>query len=277
LNVACAQPSVVPGDVAQNIRAMEPLVVEAARRGAQVVLFSECALTGYDLKGVGAAAAVTLDDPVLDNVAALARAQKLVIVAGLYERRNGQLHNSAVVFYPDGRRVVQRKHNIMDGERKVAPIMPGGRTRTIFEVAGFRCAILICADDGLPNIYDELVAAGCDVVLLPTAGAGDIGFGFQQRELADPERRKKYLEWTAPCVSREGLERCILRNLSVVACNQMGWNAATGYFHPGGSSIIDRTGEVTAVIPPRFVFEHLRPDLAVGSVSSAPKPKTPGP
>jgi hypothetical protein len=56
-------------------------------------------------------------------------------------------------------------------------------------------------------------------------------------------------------------------NLAVAACNQCGWDEATGYFHPGGSSIVDRTGEVTAVIPPRFVFEHLRPDLAVGLVS----------
>jgi hypothetical protein len=39
------------------------------------------------------------------------------------------------------------------------------------------------------------------------------------------------------------------------------------YFHPGGSSIVDSTGEVTAVIPPRFIFEHLRPDLDMGTIS----------
>lgn len=275
VTIAVAQPLVRPGDVAGNIRAMEPLVAEAARRGALLVLFSECAVTGYDLQGAGARAALTLDDPALDKIATLARTHGLVIVAGLYERAADKLFNTAVAFLPDGRRVVQRKHNIMEPERQAAPVAAGPRDRTLFDVAGLRCAILICADDGIPGIYDELAAAGCDVVLLPTAGAGSVSLGFHQHELADPERRQKYLELAASCISREGLQRCLKLNLSVAACNQSGWQPATGYFHPGGSSILDRTGAVAAVVPPRFVFEHLRPELAVGIVSAGPRAESP--
>jgi predicted amidohydrolase len=267
LKVAVAQPLVVPGDVEQNIRRMQPLVAEAARRGAQLVLFSECGLTGYDLQGVAAAQALPLDDPELDKVADMARKHSTAIVAGLHEKLGTQLHNTAVAFLPDGRRVVQRKHLIMAPEQKAAPIVAAARQRTIFDVAGFRCAILICSDDGIPGIYQELAQAPCDVILLPTAGAGSVSLGFHQAELVDAERRRKYLDLAVPCVSREGVERCLQRNLAVVACNQCGWDETTGYFHPGGSSIVDRTGEVTAVIPPRFVFEHLRPDLAVGLVT----------
>ena len=56
LRVAVAQPLVTPGDVPKNIQAMQPLVAEAAGRGAQLVMFSECGITGYDLQGVGAGA-----------------------------------------------------------------------------------------------------------------------------------------------------------------------------------------------------------------------------
>jgi hypothetical protein len=52
LGVALAQPLVVPGDVARNVANMEPLVADAARRGARLVVFSECGITGYDLTGV---------------------------------------------------------------------------------------------------------------------------------------------------------------------------------------------------------------------------------
>jgi predicted amidohydrolase len=137
-----------------------------------------------------------------------------------------------------------------------------------------RFAILICSDSGIPGIFDELAGAGCDVVLLPCAGAGSVSMGLRQAELGDPEQRAKYSAMAAACVSRESIEQCWSKDLCVVACNQAGWDAATGYFHPGGSSIIDRTGAVSAVIPPRFVVEHVRAELAVGIVSRKPPAKS---
>lgn len=271
LTVAIAQPLVVPGAVRKNVQNMEPLVVEAARRRADAVVFSECAITGYDLKGVGVKAAVSLDSPVLQSVADLAKQHDVVIVAGFHERQGDHLYNSAGAFYPDGRRVVQRKHLIVKLERSVAPITPGPRKREIFDIAGFRCALLICSDYGIPGICDELAAANCDLILLITAGAGDESFGRHQAELADDETRKKHAQQAAACLSAEAIERCIRLKVAQVACNQAGWDKQTGYFHIGSGSIIDHTGEVTAVIPPRFVFEHLRPDLAVGFVTRETK------
>jgi predicted amidohydrolase len=267
LRVAVAQPLVAPGAVDKNVRNMEPPVVDAVRRGAEMVVFSECVITGYDLKGVGAKAAVALDAACLDDVAKMAQRHGVVIVAGFHERQGDRLFNSAGVFYPEGRRVVQRKHLIMEPERAVAPITAGPRRREIFSVAGLRCAVLICSDSGIPGIYEELAAARCDLILLLTAGAGDVRFGIHQADLADGKTRKRHARQAAECLSAEAIERCIRLDCAQVACNQAGWDAQIGYFHPGGSSIVDRTGEVTAVIPPRFVFEHLRADLAVGLVS----------
>jgi len=268
LRVAAAQPLVIPGDIDANIRGVEPFAAEAGRRGADLVLFSECAITGYDLKGVGAKAAIPIEDPALDRIASMALANGLAIVAGLYERRGGALHNTSIAFLPDGRRIVQRKHNIAEGEKGFGPIAPGERKRTIFDFRGLRFAILICADDGIPGIYDEIASEGCDAAILITAGAGSVDMGFHQADLVDPEKRKKYLDLAVPCISRDAVDRAIRLGLGLAACNQAGWDPATGYYHPGGSSIIDRTGEVTAVIPARFVFEHLRPDLAVGVISA---------
>jgi hypothetical protein len=86
-----------------------------------------------------------------------------------------------------------------------------------------------------------------------------------------PARRKTWSEQAAKCLSAEAIEQAVRLNLAQIACNQAGWDAGSGYFHPGGSSIVDRTGEVTAVIPARFVFEHLRPDLAIGFIMCRPE------
>ena len=271
LLVAVAQPLTVPGDVAGNIDRMEPLVAEAARRGARLVLFSECAVTGYDPKGAGAAAAVGLDHAALRRIDAMAAAHGTAIVAGLYERREGTLHNTSVAFLPGGRRVVQRKHLVMDPEKKAAPVVPGPRERAVFEIDGVRCAILICADAGIPGIFEEIARAGCDLAVLITAGGGSTSMALRQADLARPEVRADYAAKAAQCLSKEAIEQAIRLDLAQAACNQMGWVDATGYYHGGGSSIIDRTGEVTAVIPYRMILEHLGPQLAVGRVTRKAK------
>jgi hypothetical protein len=147
--VGVAQPLVIPGDVQRNVRNMEPLVIEAARRGAGLVVFSECGITGYDLKGLGAKAAITLEDPVLVTLSHMARKHEIAIATGFYEKRGESLYNSAAVFCPDGRRIVQRKHNVMPPEKAVAPVVASERERKIFEIDGVKCALLICADAGI--------------------------------------------------------------------------------------------------------------------------------
>lgn len=269
--VAVAQPLTVPGDVAGNIDRMAPLAAEAARRGARLVVFSECAITGYDHKGVGAAAALGLDHPALRRLDALAAANGIAVIAGLYERLGEKLHNTAVAFLPDGRRVVQRKHLVMDPEKKAAPVVPAARERTAFEIDGLRGAILICSDAGIPGIFEEIARMGCDLVVLITAGGGSTSLGLRQADLARPDVRADYAAKSAQCLSKESIEQAIRLDLAQAACNQMGWDDAAGYYHGGGSSIIDRTGEVTAVIPYRLVFEHLRPQLATGRISRKPR------
>jgi len=266
LKVAVAQPLVVPGDVKRNIQNMQPMVAEAARRGAELIVFSECGINGCDLNGVGKAAAISLDDPALEQVARMARKHRIAIVAGLYEKQRDHVFNTAAVFFPDGRRVIQRKHKV-DLDAVKARAESAERQPTYFEVKGFRCAILICSDAGIPGVFDELATNRCDAAIVITAGAGSDTMGFHQSELANPERRKKYLDLAVSVLSRESLERCLMLHQALIACNQAGWDARSGYFHPGHSSVTDRTGEVTALIPIRFVFEHLRPDLAVGLIT----------
>ncbi|HYG76534.1 MAG TPA: carbon-nitrogen hydrolase family protein [Planctomycetota bacterium] len=270
LRVAVAQPLTVPGDVEGNIERMAPLIKEASERGAGLIVFSECAITGYDLKGVGAKAALSLDSREVGKMSKLAKKQRITIIAGLHEKQDGRLYNSACIFFPDGNRVVQRKHNVMDSEKQICPVLPGERKRTLFNVNGFTCAVLICADTGIPGIFDELAGEKCDAIISITAGAGDEKFGMRQSELGNPEKLKKYLDTALTCIGQDMIATSLRLRIAQVACNQSGWKPETGYFHPGGSIVVDHTGETSVVIPPRFVLEHVKADMAIGTIHKKP-------
>ena len=269
LRAAVAMPLVVPADIEENIRRMEPMVSEAARRGADVVVFSETGVTGYDVRGASVAKRMKLDDPRFDWIANLAKQHKIVVIAGFHEAVDEHRYNSATVFYPDGTRVTQRKHFIMEPEWKHSAIEGYERKRHIFEVNGFKLAILICSDSGTAGIHEELAAAGVDAVVAPTAGLGDIKHAFRQREFSDPKRFEAYLNAAeSVCFMRGGVERAVKLNLGLIACNQAGFSEAMGYFQCGHAAVIDRTGEITALIPGRFCADHLRPELAIGLISA---------
>ena len=230
LKVAIAQPMVVPGDCAENIRRMQPLVTEASAQGTNLIVFSEGAITGYDLKGVGMDAALAADDPLLDRVADMASSSGLTIVAGLFERADGVMYNSAIAFKPDGSRVVQRKHNIIALELESGRVTKAPRERKLFDVEGFTCAMLICSDSGTAGIFEEIAEKGCNLAVLPAAGLGTVDWAFHLADLADAERRAAYLKAGHTVAYPEfSVELAYRLHMAIVAVNQSGWDEMTGF------------------------------------------------
>jgi len=267
LRVAIAQPMVVPGDCVENIRRMEHLVRRGSELGADIVLFSECGITGYDLNNVGIESAIPIDHPLLDRIADQAMMSGSVIVNGLYERDGEYVFNTAVAFFPDGKRVVQRKHNIIEAELATGRVTPGPRERRLFEVDGLTCALMICADGGTPGIWEEMATGGVSLVLHGTAGLGKAEWGFRESELSNPARRSDYIKAAERVCYPSGQVVTALRlGMAIAAVNQCGWDEATGYFHPGHSSVVDRDGRLTALIPGRMVCEHVQTEFAIGQV-----------
>ncbi|MGE3820756.1 MAG: carbon-nitrogen hydrolase family protein [Isosphaeraceae bacterium] len=145
-------------DLDANARGIARRIHEAAGRGARVVAFPECALTGYFEDAVKAA---TAED--------LARAESVVAdachEAGAYAivgtpfRQGDALYNSAVVFDPGGR-VVERYHKVQLAENWPTP----GDHLSIFPIDGVPCSILICHDERYPELVRLPVLAGARVV-----------------------------------------------------------------------------------------------------------------
>src|SRR5687767_10083658 len=102
--IAAVQMDCVLGDVARNVESVRRALRQAASAGARLVIFPECALTGYCFTSraealphaeplSGPATRVLLDD---------CRQLGVWLVAGLLERDGDRLFNAAALLGPDG-------------------------------------------------------------------------------------------------------------------------------------------------------------------------------
>src|SRR5262245_7082922 len=113
--VATVQMESAAGDKAANFAKVERFTRGAAARGAEVVVFPECCLTGYwflrnlDGTGLAALAEPVPDGPSCRRLRELAARERVSVGAGLLEAAPGSVfHNTYVVAMPDGTLVRHR-------------------------------------------------------------------------------------------------------------------------------------------------------------------------
>ena len=233
---------------------------------SRLILFSEAGVTGYTLAHRQPQNLVTLGDPICKRLHALARRHRIAVAAGFFERKGSGIHVSHAVFFPSGELVVQRKARRGTVDKTIKGLRGGPAKRVVFEVNGIRCAISICADSGIANLWNDLARQGVQLHLLPTAGCGPRSLGFTEAELDQPARLRLYLKRAESVVfSKDAVRICRKHRIAMATCNQMA-NDGIAYFQPGHSMIVDSTGELAALIPGCFVFEHLRERIICGHV-----------
>jgi predicted amidohydrolase len=265
IHVAAGQIVSTPGAIAGNLAQVAELSKQAARAGARLILFAEGALTGYLLTPEALPSALAADGPAAQKLLGIAKKNDLVVVAGTLERAGKRLHMSAFVAYPDGKLLVQRKHNLTPTELG-AGLTPGPEKRTIFTVDGVKFSICICADSGIPDILNKLVGWGTQVSLHPTAGGGGRKFMKHAADLEDPKQFAAYLrDMEKVCFMGGALEQSYRHRLAMIACNLSGDDGVSNY-HPGHSCIVDSGGKTVGLIPGEYVVEYLRPQLIHGEI-----------
>lgn len=108
VTIACVNFNTDWGNKGRNLRRIKGFIASAAKRGADIILFPELALTGYD-NGPGNKMhkenAETIPGPSTDAVAELTHEYEVYVIFGMPERsqENPEIFfNSAAVIGPDG-------------------------------------------------------------------------------------------------------------------------------------------------------------------------------
>jgi predicted amidohydrolase len=152
--------------IKRNVERIREFLHKAAKNKADIVHFSECALSGYvgtDFSSFDGYNWDLLKEETL-KIMALAGKLKLWIVLGSTHRlaETNKPHNSLYLINPDGR-IADRYDKRFCTKQDLRRLTPGNRF-VFFTINGIKCSLLICFDLRFPELYRQLYKQGVNCI-----------------------------------------------------------------------------------------------------------------
>lgn len=222
LKVALAQINIKFADPAANAKTVAEFTIQAAKQGADVVVFPEMWNTGYALDRLS-----TLADPdgrkTRQLLSRLAKQAAISIVGGsVATSRNGKFYNSSLIFDRSGREVASYDKVHLFGLMKEDQYLTAGDQENFFQLAQVPSASFICYDLRFPEWVRTVARHGADILYFPA-------------------------EWPASRIEQWKImlqARAIENQAFVVAVNRVGDDP--GNHFNGHSLVIDPLGRILA-------------------------------
>lgn len=220
MKIAVVQMDIVLGQVNHNLTRMLEFYRQAREAGAELVIFPECAVTGYCFDAVEQARpfAESIPGPSTERFRVALSELGGTALFGLIEARGEGISNVAVIVDGTGVRAHYRKIHLPGlGIDRFA--IAGEEPFRVYNVNGLQVGLAICYDSAFPEAMRTLALQGADLIALPT---------------------------NFPC-GAEGMTQFVLRTRALenkvffAGCNRVGEEAGFRFF--GGSQICGVGGE----------------------------------
>lgn len=153
---------------AEKCRAFAPLIEEAARQRADLVVLPET-LTYFATGLSFAECAEPIPGASTDYFGELAKKHNLYIVAGLVERDRHLIHNVAVLIAPDGKVAGKYRKVCLPRDEVAAGIAPGDEY-PVFNTRFGKLGMMVCYDGFFPEVARQLSDRGAEVIAWPVWG-----------------------------------------------------------------------------------------------------------
>jgi N-carbamoylputrescine amidase len=232
-----------------NLAAGAAGILEAARRGAQLVLLPELHALRYFCQAEDTAAfdlAEPVPGPTTGALGRVAAELGVVVVASVFERRApGLHHNTAVVLDRDGRVAgLYRKMHIPDdpGYHEKFYFAPGDLGFEPVTTSLGKLGVQVCWDQWYPEGARLMALRGAELLLYPTA----IGWSDEDDGAEQARQREAWMT-----IQRA---HAIANGLPVLVCNRTGVEpdpsgASRGIRFWGTSFVAGPQGEILAEAP----------------------------
>ena len=168
MKTAIYQGAGAPGKVDKNLEIIHRSAFSASRQGADLIIFPELFLTGYNIGNASHSLAEPADGPSCHKVAGIAHEADIALLYGYTERLNTDVYNSALLVDRDGNTRANYRKTHLYGSYEKSCFKPGD-SLLIVALEDLNIGILICYDVEFPEAVRALVSAGADFVAVPTA------------------------------------------------------------------------------------------------------------
>ncbi len=158
--LASAQTNPKRGDIEGNLQDHYRLIEMAGERGADLIVFPEMSITGYE-REMGDMLAFTPDDSRLGKLAKLAVDSKIVIIAGAPIRIAAELFIGSFIFQPDDSISIYTKQFLHLGEEDF--YAPSFDFNPVISLENERISFAICADIDHPKHPENAGKADCSI------------------------------------------------------------------------------------------------------------------
>ena len=206
-----------------NLEKIVAFTETAARNGSKLIVFPECALTGYLFTSRDEVLpyAETIPGPSTKKIEVNCQKLGVYIVVGLIERANSKCFNAAVLIGPKGIIGRYRKNHIpMLGVDRF--LDHGDEPFRVYKTSIGTIGMHICYDCTFPESARVMVLMGADILVLPTNW---------------PEGRGKIPKYVI-------LTRAYENKVHFIAVDRVGCECGTKFI--GQSKIIDALGNTLA-------------------------------
>jgi predicted amidohydrolase len=174
VTVATAQFEHKSADKKFNISRIRALAEQAALKGANIVAFHECSVTGYTFaRKLSRSQMLELSEFLpegasIKKLKEIAGEYNIAILAGLFEKdEKDNIYKAYVCVDKDGMIASYRKlHPLINPH-----ITPGDRY-CIFDLHGWKCGILICYDNNITENVRATNLLGADIIFMPHVTMG---------------------------------------------------------------------------------------------------------
>lgn len=155
----------VTNNVHHNMEIIRRTITQASKEGIRLLVFPECALTGYPPHDIESSSSVKFDELsyAYEQLQTMAANNSIYTIVGTITQENKRYYNSAIIFTPDREKLVYHKRALWGWDKDN---FNAGNSNGVFDIEGLKVGIRICFEVRFPEFFRELYKAHTDLNII---------------------------------------------------------------------------------------------------------------